>query len=164
MMEDGERGSLSEKLQGRCTTLRSDIRPPIGPQTSTFLLPRPPQLMTYKQYADMVRFLHHACGNGVLELTGLGAARSEKEIKSKDAFLCTLAVHLHRLQRYAGTAVGSNLCALAHGSLWCLRPYTGQFFQYGVVFKMVACSGLPILLWGNSTAITPVLLQHFLSS
>ena len=70
-----------------------------------FLLPRPPQLMTYKQYADMIRFLRQNCSDGVELTLGAGATPSEdKEIKSKDAFLLTLALHLQRLQRYGCTA------------------------------------------------------------
>ena len=83
--------------------------------------------MTYKQYAAMIRFLHQNCSDGVLEpLAGAGATHSGEEIKSKDAFLWTLALHLHRLQRYTGTVVGLNpsLACSVRSSLTALKRGT----------------------------------------
>ena len=101
----------------RCSRVRAvlsyqqSILPSIEPHTSPFLLLLPPQLMKYKQYANMVNFLHRSCGNDILE-TGIGAAPSGKDsTSSKDGFLWTLALHLHRLQRYA--AKSNPACKIA---------------------------------------------------
>lgn len=91
-------------------------------QTSkvAFLFLRPPQLMTHKQYADMIRFLRQNCSDGAELIPGTGATHSEeKEIKSKDAFLWTLILHLQRLQRYVCTAV--YICV--HVCMQCMKAY-----------------------------------------
>ena len=103
---------LANLRNSRVSACLSDQTRVMTQQTSklAFLLPRPPQLMMYKQYADMIRFLRQNCSDGVELTLGAGATHSEdKEIKSKDAFLLTLALHLQRLQRYGCTAVSSTI-------------------------------------------------------
>lgn len=105
VVKNGERNNLSEMFQGLCSSIGSAACMTIQRASCTSPSPLllPPQLMKYKHYSNMVSFLHHSCGNGVLEI---GAAPSGKETtSSKDGFLWTLALHLHRLQRYAA---GSN--------------------------------------------------------